>query len=561
MVRKAIYIFDILLISFLFILLPSGIMNSNGFLQEEGISPYFESDLRREYKKFIVITWDGVRSHWLDKYSEDGVLPYSGAVREEGGETYLRIVDHPTGTDPGLTCIETGFGPNVTGIDFNQFGSGSPKLRIPDGMQTSERLKESLGSNFKTGHLNSWVHHLMNDSLYGFPFGSLNQDQMLDSIFLNAIPGIEVDNWFGAENISWDPDDDEAHRASYDEFWHGSYINGSKTEGVLPPLNPDLQTSYGFIERFSSTYSKLLRYWSTPLIHAPYLAEKANEFIDMYKDQDFYLRIHMTEPDHIGHDFYESVPGTNYKTISPEYLLSLIACDNATCMIRQKLINAGIYEDTILLIGTDHGFYGSGHDSGSGEEQVDTTLWLSNQRIWGNDGNGDYDSFGLQNDIQPTVLALAGVDWTAIEYPGSKPVYLRYDTSPPEIQFVSSEIQGQNLTGIVKIQDRAGLKTTTAEFRKTGETEWTSTALTAQSNDLFEFSFTPSENNINYEIQITAQDDSGLNHETSETCNIFCSSESNATGTSSQGTSISVEGLIFAIISISTVFTFRRKRK
>lgn len=208
-----------MLISFLFLLPISGIMSSRSVLQEEGVSPYFESDLRRDYKKFIVITWDGTRAHWLDKYSEEGVLPYSGAIREEGGETYLRIVDHETGTGPGLTCIETGFGPNVTGIYFNQFGVGSPKLRIPDGMQTSERLKELLGNEFKTGHLNSWMHHPMNASLYGLPDGSLNQEQMLDSIFLNAIPGTEVDYWFGSENISWNPNDAEAHRASYDELW------------------------------------------------------------------------------------------------------------------------------------------------------------------------------------------------------------------------------------------------------------------------------------------------------------------------------------------------------
>jgi len=269
----------------------------------------------------------------------------------------------------------------------------------------------------------------------------------------------------------------------------------------------------------------------------------------------------MTEPDHIGHEFYESVIGTNYQTITPEYLLSLIVCDNATGKIREKLIDTGIYEDTLLLIGSDHGFYGSSHGD-LGNEEGDTVLWLSNQQIWGNDGNHDYDSFGLQNDIQPTILALAGADWTSVDYPGSKPVHLRYDTSSPDVQLVSSETQGQQINGVVKIQDRSGLKSTTTEFRKTGETDWTSTALSAQVDELYEFSFTPPEGNVNYEVKITAQDNSDHNHEVSEIFSIYFSSEIYTTpSTSSQDTSISIEGLIIAIFSFSMAFSYRRRRR
>jgi predicted AlkP superfamily pyrophosphatase or phosphodiesterase len=373
------------------------------------------SGIRGNYKKIIVITWDGTRTRWIKEYSENGILPTIQTMRGEGGETYLGLGNTHCVTDCCLASIETGFGPLENTIIANQFGAGSPKRRIPDGMQTSEQLKAFFGDEFKTGHLNSWQHHEMDEKLFGLP-GHILQEEMLDSIFLNAQPGKDVDFWFGSENLSWVPEDIDTHRASWDEYWYGTWIDNVPEEGLLPPRNPTNPNSYGYVERYSTTHGKDVGYWKSPLINAHFLAEKATEFINLYHNNDFYLRIHMTEPDHIGHTYSESSGGKNFNIITPEYLLALKECDNATGKIKQALIDKGISDDTLVIVGADHSFLGTSHC----EEPI---FYVGNKKVWGC-GENNTNSQGLLHNIQPTILALTGVtNWTEICHYNSKLLY------------------------------------------------------------------------------------------------------------------------------------------
>ena len=389
----------------------------NGFQEVES---HREETIRSQFNKFIVITWDGTRDKWLDEYSKSGELSAVQALREEGGEAYLRLGETPSTTDPCLATIETGFGPRDHKILANQFSSSNPGVSIPDGLQTSERLKQFFGDNFTTGHLNSWMHHDYNDSMFTIPEGHITQNEMIDTIFFNAQPGKDVDFWFGSENISWIPENTDSHNASLDEYWYGSWIHSNITDGLLTPYDPHSYSSYGYVERFSNTYNQNIQYWKTPLINAQFLANKATEFIDLYSSGDFYLRIHMTEPDYLGHRYGESTDQYSFKNISPEYLLGLKECDSALEKIRQSLVTYDIYNDTFILVGADHGFLGTSHSE-------DPVLYISNQKIWGYFvGQESTTTYGYLHDIQPTLLSLAGADWSAINYPLAIPLYDQY---------------------------------------------------------------------------------------------------------------------------------------
>jgi len=155
------------------------ILNQN-IIQKTNSKIKHDSLVRTNYSKFIIITWDGTRARWLEEYSDNGMLPIVQHMRSEGGEVSLGLGDTHSATDCCLATIETGVGPSVNTIIANQFSPSSPKRRIPDGMQTSERFKEFLGNEFKTGHINSWQHHEMDNVLFELPDGHISQDKMIN---------------------------------------------------------------------------------------------------------------------------------------------------------------------------------------------------------------------------------------------------------------------------------------------------------------------------------------------------------------------------------------------
>jgi hypothetical protein len=324
-------------------------------------------------------------------------------------------------------------------------------------MQTSERLKSYFGEDFKTGQLNSWQFHEMDDSLFGLPEGHISQGEMLDSIFLNAEPGVDVDCWFGSENLSWIPGDVNTHKASWDEYWYGKWEDETPYEGLLPPHYPENPTSYGYVSR------QYLSYWKSPLINANYLAEKAVEFLDKYANNDFYLRIHMTEPDHIGHSYSESSDDKNFNNITPEYLLALKECDKATGTILQALIEKDIDNDTLLIVGADHSFLGGSHS----EEPI---FYVGNQKVWGYFGENKSDAQGIIHNIQPTILSLAGIEnWTENGYYKSQ---ILYDNG--SVSYYSSPQQESTTKSLTTTTSTSESSKSNFEFSTTNRTSFSS---------------------------------------------------------------------------------------
>ena len=199
----------------------------------------------------------------------------------------VRIISHKTGTDPGLSTIETGYGPDIHGIYSNTFTAIS-KPSVPDNSTISERLKIEFGDTVKTGFVFAWAMAPINLTY-------MNQPDSIDSIFFNMKS--EVDYWFAAENLTWQPDDPDSREATF----------------------------HGFDENIGMYLS--------PVITTNFLGKKAAEWIPTVKNDRFYLRMHFTDPYQAGHGYGDS---------SPEYKQAIIEGDIAIGMVLDELEDAGI---------------------------------------------------------------------------------------------------------------------------------------------------------------------------------------------------------------------------
>lgn len=390
MKRKIALIFLI----FAILLLPSNVL-INGSNYPTTLPIYIQKDAPSQFDRVVFITWDGTRPLWLKTLVENGTLIHAKSVLEAGGYYQpVRITNHDPGTDPGLSTMETGYGPEIHGIYSNQFGPGSEKLAIPDGLTTAERLKATFQNDIKIGYFLPWSFHQINEEYM------IQQGNYTDSIFEHIKPGREVDYWFAAENLSWTPDDPESRAATYS----------------------------GFNEKVQMYY--------TPLIKSGYLAEKAAEFITNYSSSKFYIRIHFTEPDNVGHGYFESDRDGN---ITPEYYEALVQCDEATGVVLDALSNAGILDNTLIIIGTDHGFYKETHQGSpwpnNRDDVVEPVFIVSDTSV-----RPPQEVAIDQMDLSPTILGVLGVNLTTIEpaYVGDQdtgiPMWERIDKEAPVLR-------------------------------------------------------------------------------------------------------------------------------
>jgi hypothetical protein len=365
---------------------------------------------KKTFNHIIVVSYDAARKFWIDALMDDGTLKNLASLREEGCEITLRITDHIPATDPGQACIETGYGPNITGIDKNYFGS-TVKRSIPQGLTTTERIKAVYGVSWKTALVMPWTQNFVNVT------------DTADSVFWNQRE--ETDYWFSSENVTWSESAQE--KDNFAIGWGG---------------------------------------FNTALLRANYTASKLAEFIYENKDNNFYGAIHFVEPDFRGHTFSESIPPESVE-ISPQYKQSLIECDDALGIIIDALKDVGMYNETVVLVTTDHGFRYQAHGPPAypfGMPDV-TEIWLvsndpevTNELGW-----------GLQNDLSPTCLGLAGIDpsnfqpfynETSMALPLWKANINNRETVPPiisDILYPESIHEGENFTITMNIQDQSGI--------------------------------------------------------------------------------------------------------
>ena len=365
------------------------------------------------YSKMIVLTYDGARKYWVDALMNNGTLSHLSSLKEEGNEITLRITDHDPKTDPGMACMETGYGPEITGIDSNYFGNPLVNPVIPDGLTITERIKAQYQDEWKMGLIMPWTQD------------SVNVTENQDSTFWNQRS--ETDYWFSSENLTW------------------SLSDTMLMENVLS--------------------------FSSALLKATYLAEKASEFITMYADSSFYLRMHFVEPDYTGHSNGESADNK----ITAAYEQALVECDIALGMVLTTLQTQGIYNETIVLVSTDHGFKGVGHGPPAfplGDPDVTETWLIANDPEISNELG-----WGLQNDLAPTCLALAGIDPSVLTpfYNQTSHALPLWDanlnnremTKPLFSQLYFSPIvyEGMMFNVTVNIDDQSGIRTAQIRYK------------------------------------------------------------------------------------------------
>jgi len=344
------------------------------------------------FKNIVFITWDGTNSKVLEDMIDDGTLINTKKIDDTGYRQTIRITSHVTGTNPGLACMETGYGPDINMIPYNMFGAGTTKTSIPDNLTIAERLKESYGDDITNMFVYSWQTGEM-DMTY------MNQDPMIDPIYDNMKS--EIDMYFASENLTWTPEDPDAQAAAFSGF------------------NEDIQMYY------------------SPVMKADYLGQVAADFLSNVTSEMFYLRIHMTEPDQAGHGY--GVTDSTTGDYTEEYKQSLVECDIGTGLILDQLETMGVMDETLVIIGADHGMYDHGHDGGVWPENEDaittTTFIMSNSSVKHPLSVPNY-----QRDIAPTILASMGVDTLSVDPPFVRtdqiglPFWDLDDTTAPKIK-------------------------------------------------------------------------------------------------------------------------------
>jgi len=319
-----------------------------------------------------LISWDGAQSNHTNKLYETNQLPNLMDLRKNGGMNILTyngsgsviyIVDHLTDTDSGHAQMLTGYGPDVTAIAKNSYNS------IPDGLTIFERLPP----NYTVGLISS------RESAQGF---QTNGHGFPTITFKNA--SREIDHWWDASKISW----------------------GSK--GIL----------YEALQHNITEYVQQVTAEAT--------SDQVTNWIDINKDTNFFLFVHLGEPDTAGHFFGEN---------SIEYNNGIIASDIATGKIVKKLKDLKIYDKTSIIVTTDHGFKENDFNHTSLPYPVELSQYTNLAdpdcyKIWMVSNTIKGDRIGYQNDIAPTIYGLFGIDYTKFKPSFNTSILGKYQAKP-----------------------------------------------------------------------------------------------------------------------------------
>jgi len=119
---------------------------------------------------------------------------------------------------------------------------------------------------------------------------------------------------------------------------------------------------------------------------ATVVGPKALNYIEKYKNRQFFFFFHFSDPDSNGHKYGEN---------STQYENGIMACDLWLGKIIASLKEKGIYENTIIYVTADHGF-----DEGKKTHSNAPYVFIaSNRKVRGGD----------QKDIVPTILKDFGI--------------------------------------------------------------------------------------------------------------------------------------------------------
>ncbi len=293
--------------------------------------------------RMVLIGWDGADRTLIKRYMEDGDLPNLSRLASEGSIVAIDIL-RTTDTKAGWTQILTGYEPERTGV-YNNW-----RYRpIPRGYTVFERLEAYFGPDFKTVAVIGKHNNLGNEPPKLVPSSGMKkakkpQDQNHEISIVTKAGKL-------FESIPGKP-----------------YFHSCRDMDV-----------------FENGYMKDAK-----------VGKRALDLLDAYRGDPFFFFVHFAEIDHKGH---HAGDGT------PEQKKAYVSADAWTGRIIDKLVELGIYDETLVYVTSDHGF-----DRDQKLHKDAPYVFLATNDVL-------VSRRGLRVDIAPTILERYGLDLDGIEPP------------------------------------------------------------------------------------------------------------------------------------------------
>ncbi len=323
-------------------------------------------------RNVILIGWDGAQRNHVQECLARQELPNLARLSGEGSLVAIDIY-RTTDTKSGWSQILTGYEPEITGVYSN--GRYRP---IPAGYTVFERLEEHFGpDNFVTVAVIGKKGHV------------------------DAAGPVKKKIKPAAESKS-DQNENQAAQKTKKAGKKQAQGKAKRPEGKIVEENG---VKYRVIPGKPYFHTKNnVDVFINGLIQDEKVGSKTLELLEKYKDQPFFFFVHFAEVDHSGHRAGEN---------SLAYNDALISADTWTGRIMDKLLELGLYDETLIYVTADHGF----DEDQKGHKDAPYVFLATNDPLVRRRGE--------RADITPTILDRFGVDLPAIDPPLSGHSLLR----------------------------------------------------------------------------------------------------------------------------------------
>jgi hypothetical protein len=307
--------------------------------------PRYQIAQAASFDKVILLVWDGTQRNHLNELLAAGQLPNLQGLINEGKKRNLVIYT--------TNCLRSNDGDNyrtetnpthaamLTGYGYPTMNNYSNSARGPI------PIGYTVFERIKQFNSQIKTGMIFGHALYFFPFPA----------FENVAP-TNCCYWY------WPPDEEDPQKQRC-----------GKRSTSLPPMIDSCQ----ILEAENDA-----------------IRGRMINFLSSYYSSSFFLFGYFKEPDNIGHDYGEN---------SQAYSNAIIDNDIQLGIIIKKLKSLGIYEQTVILVDTDHGF-SEGAKSHSTCEKNTKNIWIVSSKEGVVDGQV---TVAKQTSIVPTVLDIFGI--------------------------------------------------------------------------------------------------------------------------------------------------------
>jgi hypothetical protein len=297
----------------------------------------------KESQNMLVIGFDGCRREIVEQLLKEGVLPNLALLIKTGSYVKTKVTVDATETKPGWSQILSGYSSSVTNIHDNLMYQP-----IPKGLTIFEKLKQSKGNNFKTFFVTGKIN---NTGARGPHDVCVNCKTRFD------VSRLKTNWWEVSKNapLAW-----------------GKKIIVAKRTG----------------EPFFNALSSL-DFYESGISNSDSVVKLGLEQVNKIKMGNFFGFIHFEEPDETGH-----IKGEG----SPEYKEKIKNDDLQLGKIIDYLKTNNLYQNTDLIVVTDHGF----KPGGFGHSKKSENTWIvSSFKLKAEEGD--------RLDVTPTILSRFGI--------------------------------------------------------------------------------------------------------------------------------------------------------